>query len=409
MGWHYCRALAARHDLTVLCSPGMAGAERNVFREEIESHLRRHGPVPGLAFRFVPHPFWSSLCQRESGLRRRTVYYSGYAAWQRAAYRAGAELHARQPFDLVHQLNMTGFREPGYLWKLPAPFVWGPVGGAADIPAAFFPLMGWRERAFYAARNAGNALQKRTARRAKRAAMRAAKIWAVGEENRRMVEGRWGRQADVLLDTGTTERPGVAPRTLDPRRPVRIVWSGLHIGRKALPVLLHALARLGDTPAVALTVLGGGPETANWKAAAARLGITPRVRWAGMLPHADAVAEMGRADVVAFTSVQEGTPHVVLEALSLGLPVVCHDACGMGVAVDETCGIKVPMESPHVSEVGFAAGIGALAADPAEYARLSAGALARAAALRWEALAGAVADGYDAVLAGRSAGTGGRV
>jgi hypothetical protein len=26
-------------------------------------------------------------------------------------------------------LNMIGYREPGYLWKLNVPFVWGPMGG----------------------------------------------------------------------------------------------------------------------------------------------------------------------------------------------------------------------------------------------------------------------------------------
>src|SRR4051812_38674221 len=97
MGWHLCRSLAAYHDLTVLCSPGTPGPERNAFRDEIESHVRRHGPVPGLTFRFVDHPFWSYLCQREQGLRRRTVYYSGYAAWQRAAYRAALGFHRREP------------------------------------------------------------------------------------------------------------------------------------------------------------------------------------------------------------------------------------------------------------------------------------------------------------------------
>ncbi len=75
---------------------------------------------------------------------RRTLYYTGYAAWQRAAYRAALDLHRDRPFDLAHQLNITGYREPGYLWKLPIPFVWGPVGGAADIPPGFFPIMSAR-------------------------------------------------------------------------------------------------------------------------------------------------------------------------------------------------------------------------------------------------------------------------
>src|SRR4029079_12213074 len=126
-------------------------------------------------------------------IRRRTVYYTGYAAWQHAAYRDALALHAHRTFDLVHHLNITGYREPGYLWKLPVPFVWGPVGGAADIPSAYFPLMGWQDRLFYAGRNRMNAIQKRALRRCRGAAMAARHIWAIGEENRRMFAEQWGR------------------------------------------------------------------------------------------------------------------------------------------------------------------------------------------------------------------------
>src|SRR5687767_7122074 len=138
MGWNICRRLADYHDVTVLCAEGMPGREHACYREEVDRYVGDHGPVRGLTVHYVDRPAWSNLWQRERELFRRTLYYSGYKAWQRAAYRLGRQLHSARPFDLVHQLNMTGFREPGYLWKLDAPFVWGPIGGAADVPPAFF-------------------------------------------------------------------------------------------------------------------------------------------------------------------------------------------------------------------------------------------------------------------------------
>jgi hypothetical protein len=125
MGWNICTRLARHHDVTVLCSPAVPPAAQD-FRGEIEGYVAEHGPTPGLTFHFVELPLASYLFQRETPLMRRTLYYTGYKAWQKAAFRAARELHARQPFHLVHQLNITGFREPGYLWKLPdVPFVWG--------------------------------------------------------------------------------------------------------------------------------------------------------------------------------------------------------------------------------------------------------------------------------------------
>jgi glycosyltransferase involved in cell wall biosynthesis len=176
------------------------------------------------------------------------------------------------------------------------------------------------------------------------------------------------------------------------------VWSGVHVGRKALPIVLHALARLGDAAPAELAVLGGGPETGRWKGLADELGLSGRVRWAGHLSQADAVAEVSRADVLAFSSLQEGTPQAVLEALSLGLPVVCHDACGMGVAVTDGCGVKVPMRDPGASVAGFADAIRRLATDGRELGRLSAGALRRSEELTWDANARRIAEGYNQVV-----------
>jgi glycosyltransferase involved in cell wall biosynthesis len=394
VGWNVCLRLARYHDVTVLCSPVVPPRDQ-LFRDEIAQWLRDHGPVPGLSFHFVEPPLPSYVFQRETLLARRTLYYAGYRAWQKAAYRAATRLHAERPFDLVHHLNITGFREPGYLWRLPIPFVWGPISGAADVPAAFLPLMGRSERWFYRLRNASNAIQKRTTRRCRLAARKASHLWTIGDADRRLVQERWGRNAEPMIETGTTPIPNAAPKRYDPARPLRLVWSGQHIGRKALAILLHAIA--GQR--VELTVLGNGPETPRWKALAHQLNLGASVRWAGHLPHDRAIAQVAAADVFVLTSVQEGAPHVVLEALSLGLPVVCHDACGMGAAVTPACGIKVPMRDPAASVTGFGDAIERFIAEPSLLARLSEGALRRAEELSWDEMARRIAATYDSVVA----------
>jgi glycosyltransferase involved in cell wall biosynthesis len=186
---------------------------------------------------------------------------------------------------------------------------------------------------------------------------------------------------------------------------LRLAWSGQHIGRKALPILLQALAvlrseqlKLDQVPRVEVVVLGEGPETERWKAKAQRLGIADCIRWTGMLPHAAALREVAESDAMAFTSIQEGTPHAVLESLSLAVPVLCHDACGMGVAVNDDCGIKLPMIDPASSIAGFADAIRRLALEPGLVDRLSSGALRRAAELSWDNKARHIAERYWQVV-----------
>jgi glycosyltransferase involved in cell wall biosynthesis len=303
-------------------------------------------------------------------------------------------------------LTMTGFREPGYLWKLPVPFVWGPIGGAANLPSSFLPMMGWKEQLYYRPRNLLNVIQQRTAIRCRRAARSARHLWVIGDADQRLVERVWGCRAERLGETGALPDPTARARRRDATRPLRIVWSGSHIGRKALPVLLHALARLTkqERTHVELGVLGEGPETRRWRALAVNLGLSGHVRWAGLLPRAEALEEIARADVMAFTGIQEGTPHTVLEALSCGLPVICHDACGMGTAVNAACGVKVPLRDPETSIHGFHAAIAHLIAAPHELTRLSEGALRRAQELSWDARARSIGDTYHRVARERQRG-----
>ena len=62
---------------------------------------------------------------------------------------------------------------------------------------------------------------------------------------------------------------------------------------------------------------------------------------------------MSRAHVFLHTSLAEAISTVIMAALGRGLPVVCPDACGMRIAVDNRCGIKVPLINPNTSIKGF--------------------------------------------------------
>lgn len=61
---------------------------------------------------------------------------------------------------------------------------------------------------------------------------------------------------------------------------------------------------------------------------------------------------MQNSDVFFFTSVVEGTPHVVLETNNL--PIVCFDTCGQGNAVNEKVSKKILLTNPSKSSQSFA-------------------------------------------------------
>jgi glycosyltransferase involved in cell wall biosynthesis len=403
MGWNIVHRLGQRHDVTVLCNPvhyDFYGFRKNWdCRHDVETYAAQHGLPEGLRFVFVERPLLSRLFQRESFPLRQTLYYAGYAAWQRAAYQVAAELHQQEPFELIHHLNIVGFRETGYLWQLDCPFVWGPITGSQTIPWGFMKHFSARDRLIYGARNVANGVQMRTKRRSRAAARAARHLWVVSESDRKMVSGMWGCPAENMLETGTDILEDASPREYDATRPLRVCWSGSHQGRKALPLLLHAINECHDPSRVELTVLGEGAETEMWKRVAGSLTNKLSVRWLGRLSHSAAVEEMNRADVFALSSLQEATSTVVMEALSLGLPILCHDACGMGSAVTSECGIKVPLIDPRTSIAGFASAFDRLIHRPEDVFTLSQGALRRAKQLTWDAKVEDMLATYERVLA----------
>jgi glycosyltransferase involved in cell wall biosynthesis len=397
IGWNIGTRLARYHDVTLMC---ITRTHDDPHRQEIEACFQQHGPIPGLEMLFVEPTWLYRLVDRKRNPLARALYYFGYASWQRAAYRTVQQIHAAKPFELTHHLNILGYREPGYLWKLPIPFFWGPVAGASNIPLGYFKLLSWPDRVKYGVRNALNELQKRLWPRPRKAARAAAHIWAIGEDNRRMFTDVFGVPAECLCEAGGKPRPQLASvKTYDPSiEPLRLTFAGFHIGRKAVPLILHAIARVGQEFPITFTSVGSGPQRQAWRELARRLGIADKINWITELPQAQAHAEMTRAHVFAFPSLQEASATVTLEALSLGLPILCHDACGMGFIVNGECGIKVPMKNLEASVEGFAAALRRLHQDPAEVSRLSRGALARSEELSWDYAAQQIAFGYDRVL-----------
>lgn len=109
--------------------------------------------------------------------------------------------------------------------------------------------------------------------------------------------------------------------------PFRFAFAGRLIQLKRVDWLLNALSVLPDQ-SFELWVVGTGPEELALKTlAASKLGS--RVRWLGLLPLSDVPAVMAQADYLVLPSVHDGWGAVASEAMMVGTPVVCSDACGV--------------------------------------------------------------------------------
>jgi glycosyltransferase involved in cell wall biosynthesis len=396
VGWQWVQRVAAMHDLTVVT------ADSRGSRAAIEAY-RAANPAFAAATEFVflppfdqPPALWVRKLRRLVPI----FYYRAYREWLRGAAEAARRIIASRHVDLVHQTTFITFREPGFLSRVGRPFVWGPVGGNQCVPRAFLPTLGVVDGLRNTARNVINWLQFNCRRDVGYAMRNAAAISTVASDTQRAIERRYGRPSTVIPATACTVTAPSAPATGSDRE-VRFIFTGALIGIKALPMALHAFATMRDVDWT-LDVVGRGPQEVRWRALAHRLGLADRVQFRGAVPRTESIARMATATALVFPALKEGWPTVVMEALSLGVPVVTTNHNGMADMVTEQCGFLLPVDHPRRLVHELARALRLLATDKQLRDRLSRGALHQATLFSAERQAAAISALYaDALAAGR--------
>jgi glycosyltransferase involved in cell wall biosynthesis len=101
--------------------------------------------------------------------------------------------------------------------------------------------------------------------------------------------------------------------------PIKVVTVGRLMPWKRIDQVIDAVARCEG---VGLVIVGDGPERDALEMLTQVRGLTDCVYFAGRLRQVETLALMAACDLFVLNSTYEGLPHVVLEAMSLGLPVV---------------------------------------------------------------------------------------
>lgn len=371
VGWQRVLMASQQHDVTVLCNATAPVGE-------LQELAAMHAPGGRLRFVHVGCEPLDAYCFRHD-----LLHLVGYRRWHRKVYRVARSLHDRAPFDLVHQVNFCGFREPGYSWRLDAPFVLGPIGGTQSFPLRYLGVTNMYNGGRELVRNVLNGLQLRYCQRLRRVVRRGGTVLAATHLAKRDLNRFLGISPEVELEAGLSYPP-LPPR--DQSRhdgPLRLLWTGRLRPWKGLPLLLHALAQLPQDVPCELRVLGEGADEAKLRRLAERLGVGHRIAWVGWGPYSQTLPHYRWADLFMFTSLRDTSGAGLLEALAAGTPIVGINHQGAADIMTEQCAVAINPSNPRRTAQDFAAAIEALYRDPARRLALSHGATARAASYVW--------------------------
>ena len=379
MGWNFVRCLSRYHELHIITE--------GKFEKDIAQYLNQHPEKkPYYRFYFI----WK---QRHKVLRKiwPPSYYWFYKAWQKKALALAQELDAKENFDVVHQLNMIGYREPGFLWKMNKPFVWGPIGGFNITPWKLLYTMGCYGFIFYSFRNIINVIQMNTSVRVRNAIMKADALMCATQDDADTIKKLWNKDSVLMPEVGLAQNDFAVTAKGKDNHVLKLCWSGLHIPRKSLNLLLEALQEIGH---VELHVLGDGPKTLSWKKKARKLGLG-NVIWHGKVDRKIALSVMQECDVFVQTSLSDATSTVLLEALSLGLPVIALNHLGFSNVINETCGMKIDVNNKKQIVRDFNKAIRELDRNRTLLSQLSSGAKKRAEEYSWSVKADIITSLYE--------------
>ncbi len=181
-----------------------------------------------------------------------------------------------------------------------------------------------------------------------------ARVIAVGEQTAQSHRRRLGGQALSVLYNAVELPPPLPP---DERQALRsqlsagpedivLISAGRFSTVKAYDDLLRAFANVhASRPGSLLLLVGDGVMRPDWERLALELGVAGSVRFLGRRD--DVPALLRASDLYAASSVVEGAPLSVMEAMAAGLPVVATAVGDLPVLVGPDCGVLVPPRDPH--------------------------------------------------------------
>ncbi|MCK8490963.1 glycosyltransferase family 4 protein [Spirosoma sp. RP8] len=347
-GWTYATTLSL-NNMEVHCLTKKDG------KASIES-IQANGFFPNLTVHYVLVPDWvDKFCN--SNL---IGMYFHYIYWQWTAYKLAKKLDQSHKFDLVHHVTYGSIQLGSFMYKLRKPFVFGPVGGGQRAPKAFKRYFGQYWSREWMRDWVGKVLEYtnpgfyKSVKSADQVIVTNMDTFALARRLRpdRPIERIWDAGlASTFIPSQAIERKP------DSSQPLKLLWVGRMLPRKALELTIQALGKVNPAIPVSLTIVGGKGEMAEYVPQYIKqYGVENRVNWAGHVTFQEVKEFYEQSDVFFFTSLRDSCPHQLLEAMAYSLPVITLKLHGQAELVDDTTGIRVAIttEEQVVAELAAA-------------------------------------------------------
>lgn len=222
-------------------------------------------------------------------------------------------------------------------------------------------------------------------------------IFGASSDSVRSIQKYFGRQAILMNESGCELTDMNIQHDFENKEYLDLLWVGRFIFTKQLELAIKSVVTANNEK-LRLHIVGGSKEEEEqYKKVADAFGANHLCVWHGKVSHNEVQTLMQKSDVFFFTSIAEGTPHVILEAIANGLPIVCFNTCGHGDVVNAQVGRKIELTTPSQSSLVFAKILNELESHRELLKKMSDNCKQRQSELTWEEKAKTMVGCYEKI------------
>lgn len=370
---------------------------------------------------FIPDTIWHRLLAQTSEVMstKLVTFTLGYVLFmltQFAQQRMTRQLVRKHQIQVVHQPMPVSPKAPSMIYGVGAPVIIGPMNGGMNYPPAFQHMQNSLLKKITAIGRWSSSMMNRLMP----GKLRAAALIVANQRTKAALPKNYSGRVFELVENGVDlsvwhlpplkPQPDLESDAQKQGSKTRFVFMGRLVDWKAVDLLLEAFQTVSDRLPMTLEIIGDGDERESLERLAIDLGLTAptdeapghtsKVRFLGWLSQADCAQKLSECDVLVLPSLNECGGAVVLEAMSVELPIIATNWGGPADYVDESCGILVNPTSREEFISGLADAMYRLASSPD--LRRSMGQAGRQRVSKhfdWEAKTDAILDIYERVMA----------
>lgn len=333
VGWNWVLQMAKRNKLHVITRANNQIPIETYLPKDLATNITFHYYDTAKPFRFIKK--WPG------GL------YFYYLFWQIGIIRLVWKIKNKYAFDYSMHLTFGNVWLPTFLPFFNIAFIWGSLGGGESIPNSFLLSLPF-DQFFIQFFRKILILSTRINLFFLFASFRAKCIICRTEDTAHIFPKVFRKKIKLMSDGAIEPEIFNYSRIESETNPtIKLVTTSRLIPFKNVKTAIKSLMYISESYSLELTIIGSGYQKRTLEKLAYSPANKHKVSFISDIPRDSVLQIISEHDIFVYPSLREANNLAILEAMAIGLPVVCLNWSGMAISTDDDCAFRLPVSSPE--------------------------------------------------------------